>query len=324
MILYIEFIAEGGYDGGGNGRYSGDRLGGSDNRYSGYSDRSSSYRGFCSRGSIVHQLPTVTTSRKSLLRDQKPYDRYKTYSRSDRYGKGSRRSISPQRKQRHDGGFMNDARAGYHRSVAYNESLSRKLGGKESRYNSSFSRSNKRYAPYQKQQTQTWKAKENMEKRLGLEMISCEPHVHGTNSRQTDSPSPKRSADISIEDRSSRKKIARAIVTPSRQGRDENVTKRDREAVRLLSFSPKEKDQLDDAQIIGALNDMELIGTSNMEDGDRKDSLMVVDHDDDLLGDELMDMDVEATKDASVVGAKGVEAKKWKPIATSSRKIRAS
>ncbi|WZZ08691.1 hypothetical protein YC2023_094612 [Brassica napus] len=39
--------------GGGSGRYSGDRLGGSDNRYSGCSDRSSSYRGFGSRGSIV-------------------------------------------------------------------------------------------------------------------------------------------------------------------------------------------------------------------------------------------------------------------------------
>ena len=118
------------------------------------------------------QLPTVKTSREPLPRDQKPYVRYESYSRSDRYGKGSRRSISPLRKHMHDGGFMNDARAGYHRSVAYNESLSRKLGGKESRYNSSFSRSNKRYAPYQKQQTQTWKAKENMEKRLGLEMIS--------------------------------------------------------------------------------------------------------------------------------------------------------
>nr|VDD51486.1 unnamed protein product [Brassica oleracea] len=188
------------------------------------------------------QIPTVTTSRQLLLRDQKPYDRYETFSRSDRYGKGSRRSISPQRKQRHDGGFMNDARAGYHRSETYNESFSREQGGKESRYNSSFSRSNKRYAPYQKQQTQTWKAKEKIEKRQELEMISYEPYAHGMKSRQIDSPSPKRSADISMDDRSSRKKIASAIVTPSRQGRDENVTKRDRGTVRLLSLSPKEKE----------------------------------------------------------------------------------
>ncbi|KAL0690491.1 hypothetical protein Bca4012_090169 [Brassica carinata] len=154
------------------------------------------------------QLPIVTTSRQALLRDQKPYDRYETFSRSDRYGKGSRR----------------------------------KQGGKESRYNSSFSRNNKRYAPYQKQQTQTWKAKEKMEKRQELEMISYEPYAHGMKSRKIDSPSPNRSADISMDDRSSRKKIASAIVTPSRQDRDENVTKRDRGTVRLLSLSPKEKE----------------------------------------------------------------------------------
>ncbi|KAF3562060.1 hypothetical protein DY000_02013679 [Brassica cretica] len=45
-----------GYDGGDSGRYGGDRLGGSDNRYSGGSDRSSSYGGFGSGGSIVHQV----------------------------------------------------------------------------------------------------------------------------------------------------------------------------------------------------------------------------------------------------------------------------
>ncbi|KAH0910078.1 hypothetical protein HID58_033399, partial [Brassica napus] len=39
----------GGYGGGGSGRYAGDRLGGSDNRYSGDSDRSSSYGGLCFR-----------------------------------------------------------------------------------------------------------------------------------------------------------------------------------------------------------------------------------------------------------------------------------
>ena len=190
------------------------------------------------------QLHTVKTSREPLLRDQKPYDRYASYSRSDRYGKGSRRSISPQRNHKQDGGFMNDSRAGYYRSEAYNESFLRKQGGKENRYNSSFSRRNKRYAPYQKYQTQAWEAKEKTEKHRGLEMISCE----------TASPSPQRSADINMEDHSSRKKIASTIVTPSRQGSDENVTKRDRETVRLLSFSPKEKDQLDDAHIIRALN----------------------------------------------------------------------
>ncbi|KAF2545854.1 hypothetical protein F2Q70_00022234 [Brassica cretica] len=264
------------------------------------------------------QLPNVATSREPLLRDQKPYDRYETYSRSDRYGKGSRRRISPQRKHRHDDGFMSDGRAGYHRSEVYNDSFSRKQGGKENRYSSSFSRRNNRYAPYQKQQAQTWKAKEKMEKRLGMEMINCD---HGMNLRQTASPSPQRSADISMEDRSSRKKIASAIVTPSRQGRDENVTRRNRDTVRLLSFSPKEKAQLDDAQIIGALNDMEIIGTSNMEDVDREDSLMVVDNDDDLLGDELMDLDAEAIKNAPAVGTEGVEATKGKPRASSSCKI---
>ncbi|WZZ46193.1 LOW QUALITY PROTEIN: hypothetical protein YC2023_042452 [Brassica napus] len=195
------------------------------------------------RTGVFERLPTVATSREPLLRDQKPYDRYETYSRSDRYGKGSRRSISPQRKHRHDDGFMSDARAGYHRSEVYNESFSRKQGGKENRYSSSFSRRNNRYAPYQKQQAQTWRAKEKMEKRLGMEMINCEPYDHGMNLRQTDSPSPQRSADISMEDRSSRKKIASAIVTPSRQGRDENVTRRDRDTVFHISGNTIDADQ---------------------------------------------------------------------------------
>ncbi|CAN6868897.1 unnamed protein product [Brassica oleracea] len=66
---------------------------------------------------------------------------------------------------------------------------------------------------------------------------------------------------------SSGKRIASLIVTPSRQALDDNVTKRPRVSPRLLTFSPTEDVLPVDAQVIGALNDMEI--TSNMRMGMR-------------------------------------------------------
>lgn len=49
------------------------------------------------------------------------------------------------------------------------------------------------------------------------------------------------------------KKIASKIVTPVRGDHDANVTKRHREMVRPISFSPKDKEMIDEDQMIGAL-----------------------------------------------------------------------
>lgn len=62
---------------------------------------------------------------------------------------------------------------------------------------------------------------------------------------------------------SASKKIASKIVTPMRGDQDANVTKCHKEIIRQISFSPKEKEMLDEDQMIGALTGMEIIGTSN-------------------------------------------------------------
>ena len=58
---------------------------------------------------------------------------------------------------------------------------------------------------------------------------------------------------------SSEKRIASLIVTPSRHAHDDNVNKWPRVSPRLLTFFPHLLPV--DAQVIGALNDMEI--TSN-------------------------------------------------------------
>ncbi|KAF2575519.1 hypothetical protein F2Q70_00003236 [Brassica cretica] len=77
-----------------------------------------------------------------------------------------------------------------------------------------------------------------------------------------------------------------------------NFTIRDKGLARTLSFSPKEKLLAVDDQIIDALNDMEIIGTSNIE-GDPYETAMVgEEHDDDLLGEDLIDMEDTVINDA--------------------------
>ena len=128
------------------------------------------------------------------------------------------------------------------------------------------------------------------------------------------------------EDTSGTRKLASAIVTPSRVRSSENVTVRGRvdevPDARLLTFSPQAKGPVDD-QIIGALSDMDLV--------DQQDSgLMDTDaNEDDLLGDELMEMEGEALLNAE--RANGDEKKKAKhkrlgirgsaPLGSSSRKF---
>ncbi|KAG5416113.1 hypothetical protein IGI04_003680, partial [Brassica rapa subsp. trilocularis] len=91
------------------------------------------------------------------------------------------------------------------------------------------------------------------------------------------------------------RKLASAIVTPSRVRSSENMTVRGRvdevADARLLTFSPQAKGTVDD-QIIGALSDMDLV--------DQQDSgLMDTDaNEDDLLGDELMEMEGDALLNA--------------------------
>ncbi|KAF2543579.1 hypothetical protein F2Q68_00030951 [Brassica cretica] len=88
--------------------------------------------------------------------------------------------------------------------------------------------------------------------------------------------------------------IASLIVTPSRHAHDDNVTKRPRVSPRLLTFSPTEEVLPVDAQVIGALNDMEI--TSNRAERLHDTVMVEGDNEDDLLGEDLMDMEADIVK----------------------------
>ncbi|KAF2557502.1 hypothetical protein F2Q68_00017252 [Brassica cretica] len=115
----------------------------------------------------------------------------------------------------------------------------------------------------------------------------------GKDRKLTSAYTRQNSSDETFHDshKSSGKRIASQIVTPARHDNDDNVTKHPRVSPCLLTFSPTEKVLPADAQIIGALNDMEIIDTTNT-DVELHDTMMVAEtQDNDLLGEDLMDME---------------------------------
>ncbi|KAJ4917688.1 Uncharacterized protein Rs2_03238 [Raphanus sativus] len=52
----------------------------------------------------------------------------------------------------------------------------------------------------------------------------------------------------------------------------------------------------DDDQMIGALTEMEIGGTSNNDEGAYDAEMMLVEHEDDLMGDDLMELEAEGSK----------------------------
>ncbi|KAL0730664.1 hypothetical protein Bca4012_026758 [Brassica carinata] len=156
------------------------------------------------------------------------------------------------------------------------------------------SRHSSRYVPYEKKQSQAWRAK-----------VVEEAHVVSTRSEQESyarSSPPDRVAKSVTEmmdhpyPQNSGKRLASQVVTPNGVDQDVNVTKRRRDVTRVLSFSPKEDVLPMDAQVIDALNDMEILESSKLKDG----MMMIDDQEDDLLGDELMELESEGHKEVEV------------------------
>lgn len=151
--------------------------------------------------------------------------------------------------------------------------------------------------PYDRRSEHTWRAKT---KRYEGDDIKRADGDVGTISRvivpYEQGPVPSSLVSQNYDQRrtseSAGRKLASTIVTPSRMDHqiDDNVTVRNRGDAVALTFSPLREHELrsDDDQIIGALNDMELL---DPQDG----GLMEDDaHGDDLLGLDLMEM--EATR----------------------------
>ncbi|KAL0845563.1 hypothetical protein Bca101_018809 [Brassica carinata] len=162
------------------------------------------------------------------------------------------------------------------------------------------SRHNSRYAPYVKKKTQSWRVKvvEDVHEAVVARRREQESYARssppGRDVRASSKPTEMMEQS---HQQNSGKRLASQIVTPNRVDQDVNVTKRRRDVTRVLSFSPKEDVLPMDAQIIGALNDMEIIGTSNIEYG----TMMIDEQEDDLLGEELMDMETGGNKETEAI-----------------------
>ncbi|CDY08694.1 BnaC03g54880D [Brassica napus] len=267
--------------------------------------------------SRVH-LPASDVSRQSLLRDKEMENRYGR----DGYPRRDYRSRSPLMERRAEGGFMNDARAAYSRRDGNGDRKAWKQGGKDRSLNSAFTRQSSRYAPYGKQKPTTWRVKERSPPRDLHNEGRIEPHAHGTHLRSIGDSSLRQPSAETAHDshKSSGKRIASQIVTPARHDHNDNITKRPRVSPRLLTFSPMEKALPSDAQIIGALNGMEIVDTINT-DVELHDPLTVPEtQDDDMLGEDLMEMEPESDDNVREVERKGHESVRVKPRTSSSYK----
>ncbi|CAN7076703.1 unnamed protein product, partial [Brassica oleracea var. botrytis] len=261
------------------------------------------------------QLPANGVSRQSLPRDKEIENRYGR----DGYGRRDHRSRSPLRERRADGGFMNDARAANSRRDGAGDRKAWEQGGKESKLTSEHTHQSSRYAPYGKHKRTTWRMKERSTSRK----VHNEERIvsrAGTHIQSTGESSVHQPTVETIHDISSGRRIASQIVTPARHDNDDNVTKRPRVCPRLLTFSPTEKALPADAQIIGALNGMEIVDTINTEVELHEPMMVAETQDDDLLGEDLMEMEAGPEGNVQEVERKGEVSALVKPRTSSSYK----
>ncbi|CAN6906135.1 unnamed protein product, partial [Brassica oleracea] len=216
---------------------------------------------------------------------------------------------------------MNDARAACSRRDGAGDRKAWGQGGKERKLTSEHTRQSSCYAPYGKHKPTTWRVKERSTSREVHNEERIVSHA-GTHIQSTGESSVHQPAVETIHDlhKSSGKRIAGQIVTPARHDNDKNVTKCPRVCPRLLTFSPTEKALPADAQIIGALNGMEIVDTINTEVELHEPMMVAETQDDDLLGEDLMEMEAGPEGNVQEVERKGEVSALVKPRTSSSYK----
>ncbi|KAG5411834.1 hypothetical protein IGI04_008153 [Brassica rapa subsp. trilocularis] len=164
-----------------------------------------------------------------------------------------------------------------------------------------------RAGPYDRRKEASWRPKQRdpevngKEQRGDASNHEIVPYEHISGAGSLDSPTHFKDADAGIS-----RKLASAIVTPSRLDRvmEDNVTVRSRSMGsgdgKALTFSPQKGKEISDDQIIGALSDMEIVEHHD------KCLLDLEDHDDDLLGADLMEMEGNARLSGETTKVKGV------------------
>lgn len=207
----------------------------------------------------------------------------------------TRRSQYP--KDRND--VYNDRHVGYEdKQGLYGDKGSGRDGRADRKIAMHTSRYGARYAPYHTKQHQSWRAKERTEPRDNVRRL--ESYARDVHPASNERSSNVNKSEVRIPEGfgSAGKKIASKIVTPMRGDQDANVTQRHREIIRPISFSPKEKEMIDEDQMIGALTCMEVIGTSNNDDDMHDDEMIMVEHEDDFLGEDLMELEEQGLNSA--------------------------
>ncbi|KAH0906138.1 hypothetical protein HID58_037965 [Brassica napus] len=254
------------------------------------------------------QLPFEPNNRQSLLADRTERDRYHSWNdrkpvlRNERRPETVKSSSSEIAYRPRDDRFM----------PRYDSDRDNRVHRSEDKRGPQ--RYSRRYAPYEVKKTQTWRAKDvrdvasRREQRHGGIMQSGgydDTHAEGLSIVQVESEP----SEIVGTSRSSGRKIASTIVTPSRLlSNDGNITFRDRGDPRAITFSPMGndgyKEDLERGQIIGALQDMEIVepdGVVVHQQEQNNDMEVWNEQADDLIGEELEEMEEDAvSQDAPV------------------------
>ncbi|KAF2586453.1 hypothetical protein F2Q70_00035737 [Brassica cretica] len=255
-----------------------------------------------------------------LLRHEQPHDGYENHG----HERNSRRSRSLSREQLYDGGLYERCQGAHRRYDEYKERFPGIHGRTDRKMYSASTRQSSRYAPYEKKKQQSWRikgdiggpstqqsaglmvqdAQQSSGKRIVLGSKTAtdkDPNRQWTSSSMAIGPRTSQARSLRSDRARTRlgryiawRVIASLIVTPSRHAHDDNVTKRPRVSPRLLTFSPTEEVLPVDAQVIGALNDMEI--TSNRAERLHDTVMVEGDNEDDLLGEDLMDMEADIVK----------------------------
>ncbi|KAG2266787.1 hypothetical protein Bca52824_073866 [Brassica carinata] len=164
-------------------------------------------------------------------------------------------------------GRCSDARAAHHRYDEHNERFPGKHGRHDRKIRSTFTRQSSRYAPYEKKKQHSWRIKDHSKTREDVNMKRIAPYVSIPRTGDIGGSSTQQSDGVMMQDtqQSSGKRIAS-----------------------LMEVLPV------DAQVIGALNDMEITSNSaeRLNDADKSEG----GNEDDLLGEDLMDMKADIVK----------------------------
>ena len=244
------------------------------------------------------QIPQVNSSRQPLLSDHNgrggQLDRFDSKRYND-FARNHDMDVYPFKATRTD--HWRHGRDDSH-DYKNRDGPARRYGEKYGPIRPSAARYGSRYAPYEHRKPQQWREKHRADE---VERFNPQKLLTIADKSSHDAPiiieeiATEHRNDNANASRGSGQKIASTIVTPSRIAfqNEENVMVRERGTIRAITFSPMEKEgqkeSHDEDQIIDALQDMDIVGSSGLVITDHTVRMDCDVEDDDLLGEELQE-----------------------------------